>query len=266
MPRKLSAIEIAEGALLADVAVIFQLLATYLPIAGDWLRLFTPIIFAILVLRRGFYVGMIGLCVAVFIVGIMTGHPAALALMIIECGAGLFLGLTMKHRLGNFAILFLGVTSSSIIVYGLIILLPLLLGIPFNSLILGLHKTYTAFVSVLGSIAPHVGLGDWWKHSAYPLISWLANLAFTYWLAFFYVATWVVLWPVVMAVHYITNLFVRLLGYDVRPFPGGRINKLLRWITRKLIKVGIRRGIIGRHRVNKKGIAEITTEREKVEA
>ena len=34
MFRRLSAIEIAEGALLADIAVIFHLLTLYLPIGG----------------------------------------------------------------------------------------------------------------------------------------------------------------------------------------------------------------------------------------
>src|SRR5437868_4911419 len=86
-------IEIAEGALLADIAVIFQLVAIYLPIGGDWLRLLIPIVFAIIVLRRGLYVGCMSFCVAIFIVGIVAG-PGRIILMLLEGPAGLFLGVT----------------------------------------------------------------------------------------------------------------------------------------------------------------------------
>ena len=39
MQRKLSAVEIAEGALLADIAIIFQLIATYLPVGSQVFQL-----------------------------------------------------------------------------------------------------------------------------------------------------------------------------------------------------------------------------------
>src|SRR5947209_6157145 len=115
MPRKLSAIEIAEGALLADIAVIFQLLSLYLPIGKSFLRILIPIVFTIIVLRRRLYVGIMGLCVALFIVGIMTG-PNYLVTMLLEGIGGLFLGVTMKYRLRHFIILFVGVTCGALAV------------------------------------------------------------------------------------------------------------------------------------------------------
>jgi len=51
-------------------------------------------------------------------------------------------------------------------------------------------------------------------------------------------------------VHYITNSFVRLLGYDVRPFPGGIIDKLLRWILLVIIRIAIRLGL-GKYRLTR---------------
>src|SRR6266700_992440 len=51
MFRKLTAIEIAEGALLADIGSIFQLLAIYIPIGKTIFHILTPIVFAIIVLR-----------------------------------------------------------------------------------------------------------------------------------------------------------------------------------------------------------------------
>ena len=65
MPRKLNAIEIAEGALLANIAVIFQLLALYLPVGGIVFALLVPTVFTVLVLRRGFYASIMGLCAPV---------------------------------------------------------------------------------------------------------------------------------------------------------------------------------------------------------
>ena len=52
----------------------------------------------------------------------------------------------------------------------------------------------------------------------------MRTLAFNYWWIAYYLLTWfVLLLPVVIVVYYITNLFVRMLGYDVQPFPGGWI-------------------------------------------
>ena len=52
MFRRLTAIEIAEGALIADIAVVFQLLVHYLPIGGMYFTLLVPVVFTILLLRR----------------------------------------------------------------------------------------------------------------------------------------------------------------------------------------------------------------------
>ena len=54
---RLSPIEIAEGALLADVAVIFQLLWLYLPVVGGFFRVLIPVVFTVLVLRRRLQAG-----------------------------------------------------------------------------------------------------------------------------------------------------------------------------------------------------------------
>ena len=59
----MSAIEIAEGALLADIAVLFQLAVIYLPVIDLLTRFEIPIVLAVLVLRRG--------------LGDHPGHPSA---------------------------------------------------------------------------------------------------------------------------------------------------------------------------------------------
>ena len=253
--RRLSAIEIAEGALLADIGVIFQLVALYLPIGGDALRLLIPIVFAIIVLRRGLYVGCMSLCVALFLVGIITG-PGNLILMILEGLAGLFLGVTMKYRFHQLAILFLGITSSAFLLFGLFVLTDLFTGIPLTDLIHSLHQAYNGFVSFMNGITSGIGIGGWWQHTLFPKVDALARLAFTYWWAGFYLLNWIFICPVVIVVYYVTNLFVRMLGYKVVPFPGGSLEKLLHWMPRTIIRF-IPKEVINHHPMTKALVKEV---------
>ncbi|HJT58518.1 MAG TPA: DUF2232 domain-containing protein [Ktedonobacteraceae bacterium] len=262
--RRLTAVEIAEGALLADIGVIFQLIAIYLPVGGDILRMLVPIVFAIIVLRRGLYVGCMSFCVALFLVGVITG-PSSLILMLLEGLAGLFLGVTMKYRIHQLVILLLGITSSALLLFGLFILADLFAGIPLTDVIQSLHQAFNGFISFMNGVAFAVGLGNWWQQALLPKINAVAQLAFTYWWAGFYLLNWIFACPVVIAVYYVTNLFVRMLGYKVVPFPGDFLEKLLyrrlrtsiqlipkngigkHWLVRAFIKE-VRRQGIGRYR------------------
>ncbi len=245
MLRKLSAIEIAEGALLADIAIIFHLIATYLPVGGGIFELLTPTIFTVLVLRRGFYASMMGVAVAMFVVCMLTGLGAAVFL-VLECGAGVFLGVTMKYRMPHFLLILLGVTSSSFLVYGGTWLLAFLIGTSVQHFVLQFHQVYDSAIRFINFAAPQLGLNDMWKHNLYPFIERVASLGFTYWWAFLFVLYWIVLWPVVIGVYYITNVLVRLLGYKVPPFPGGKLERFLHWLARRVIKA------IGRRRTGKR--------------
>src|SRR6266581_2890087 len=233
-PARLSAIEIAEGALLADIAVVFQLLSIYLPLGGGYPPLMVPIPFAILVLRRGLYTGFMGFCVALFLSAVLMG---------LEAGAGLFLGVTMRYRLPDFFLILLGATCCAFLLFGVIMLANIVAGVPFTRMIISIHKSYLNGLIVLGFISTHVGLSGWWQHSAYPFLFSLTQVILTYWLLVVFLATWTVLWPVVIVVYFITNFFVRLLGYDVRPFPGGVIDRLFRSVLRLIIRLAIRLGL-----------------------
>ena len=246
MFRKLTAIEIAEGALLADIGVIFQLLALYLPIGKSIFEILSPIVFAIIVLRRGFYVGMMSLCVAVFTIGIMSG-PGAWPNMLLQCGAGLFLGLTMKHRMNHFWIILLGTTSGALAFYFLLIFADFLAGIPLSDLIRSLHASFNAVINLAGVVVASMGLGHFWHNNLLPLVTAIGQVAFTYWWIAFYLVSWIAILPVVIVVYYLTNFIMRLLGYKVHPFPGGIIERFLYWTLRVLVRLIPARGRIGRH-------------------
>jgi hypothetical protein len=249
MFRRLTAIEIAEGALLADIAVIFHLLVKILPIGGGIFQLLIPIVFTIIVLRCSFYVGCMSLVVTLFISSLISG-PGASFFLLLECGAGLFLGLAMKHRMGHLVILFLGVTSGTLAFYLLFILFDLLTGFSLSTLTLSVRASFNGLIALLGLIASGIGLGAWWHQTAFPALNSFATIIFTYWWLSFYLISWIFLIPVVIVVYYITNLFVRLLGYQVRPFPGGKIDDLLYWILRSLTRLIPKEGI-GKHWIAK---------------
>ena len=242
MPRKLNALEIAEGALLVDIAIVFQLLVLYIPVVGIFFSLFIPPIFTIIILRRSFYAGVMGMCVALFIIGLLTGL-ASIQIMLLEVGAGVYLGLTMKHRLHYFPLILLGITCSTILLTCLTLFNILLFGKAFfDSLIIGFRATYYLLFSLISFMASQIGLSNWWN-SIYPAARQFADLTLNYWLAALIIINCITLIPVVINVYYITNLLVRHLGYDVRPFPDGRINIFIQWIIRLLIRIALKLGL-----------------------
>jgi len=254
MFRNLKAIEIAEGALLADVAVILQLLITYLPLpAGHSVfRILIFVVYTILVLRRGLYVSIMATGVSFFL-GIILLGPQTLYTLLFEACGGLFLGLTMRYRWRHLPVVLLGATAGALALYGALWSLAFLTGFSVLLVVRSLHRTYDLVVAFAGALAQHIGLGAWWLHSVYPLLSALADWGFTYWWITLYLALLAFTIPFVTMVYVATNFFVRLLGYDVRPIPEGRMRKWLRWIARRVLRAGIRRGWLKRRAAEVKG-------------
>jgi hypothetical protein len=233
MVRSLKAIEIAEGALLADIAVVFHLLATYLPVGGGFFTSLIFVVFCVLVLRRGLYVGIMALCVSLFITAVLMGLSGT-PIMFLEVVGGLFLGVTMQRRMRHIPLLLIGITCGSLSLYGLIFLVSLLTGVPFSSFVHGLNISFQGLMSVAGTMSARVGLGSWWIHQAHPAVAAFFAFLITYWWAAFYLLLWISLSPAICAVYLQTNVFVRLLGYDVRPFPSNRTNKFLRRVRHRI--------------------------------
>lgn len=237
--RRLSAIEIAEGALLADIAVVVHLLIRYLPVGGTLLALLVPVIFAVLVLRRGLYVGCVSLCVALFIICVVTG-PGGIPLLLLEAGAGLFLGATMRRRLGHALTIALGVLCGGVTLWLALLLLVSLLGGP-HIFIRTIEQTYATLTPLAGLLFRLVGLGAFWQHTLFPLLNNFLQWGVQNWLLLLLLAAWGVCIPLVVMVYLIVNMFLRLLGYQVRPFPGYRLEGLLYWLTSRFFRLFPRR-------------------------
>lgn len=234
--HKPSAIELAEGALLADIAVLFQLLVVYLPI-GSFFSLLIPTVFAVVVLRHGFYIGVLSLCVAVFVACVLTGVGSLIA-MLFPGGAGLFLGITMKYRMRHGLLVLLGVIGSTVALYALLILTTLLTGLGMNIIVLQLRGSLVASANVAAGASDLLGLGAWWRVQLYPSLASLAHLILDYWsLALLFVCVNFSC-PLVVMTYVITNSLVRLLGYRVRPFPDGWVAALIARVRRLVIRSG----------------------------
>ena len=86
-----------------------------------------------------------------------------------------------------------------------------------------------------------LGLGAWWREAARPPLDALAGWALQYWWAMFPLALWLSLAPVVVLMYTTTNMAARLLGYDVRPFPGARAERAMAWLARQPLRLRRRR-------------------------
>jgi hypothetical protein len=223
--RQLQAIEIAEGALLADIALVFHLLIRYLPVGGTLLALLIPVVFAVIVLRRGLYVGCMSLCVTLCLCGIVLG-PGSLPLLLLEAGAGLFLGMAMRHRLKHWLTIIAGILCGSLAFWLMLLFLVSLLGGP-QFFLRVIRQTYAALTPLVGLLCRLVGLGTFWEQSLFPLLNSWMQWGLQHWPVLLLLVAASLCVPLVITVYLIVTMFVRLLGYQVRPFPGSGLSGLL---------------------------------------
>jgi hypothetical protein len=241
--RSLKPIEIAEGALLADIAVVYQLLVSYIPVVGDFFRFPIFIVFAVLVLRRDLYVGIMGGCVALFITAILMG-PSRAPMLGIEVLGGLYLGVVMRLRLRSTVVVLLGATCGALTLYLMLGTTAILTGVPASVYVQSLHKLFTLAVHILDLITLRLTsflhlaiIKNFWQHQLLPLVNFIANLAFTYWWLAIYVLLWGFSLVATFLVYMASNLCVRMLGYEVRPFPSERTMRMIQRRRRRMVRL-----------------------------
>ena len=244
--RRLTPIEVAEGALLADIAVLCQLVWTYLPLPGLLFRFLIPTIFAVIVLRRRLVVGLLALAVAVFVAGVVTGpNLLDLIYMGLEGVGGLFLGVTMQRHWGHLPILVvgtIGLTGSS----AAVAILTILLFLPISDVLKDYQRLFETAVGTIDSLTGVFGMYATWRAAVYPLVTVVAALALNYWASLIALNSLVIAVPTTIAMYLLTNFLVRLLGHEVAPFPGGFVHRLsIRW-TRRLVRFGLRHRLLRR--------------------
>jgi hypothetical protein len=242
----LTPIEVAEGALLADVAVLFQLVWTYLPLPGILFRLLIPTVFAVIVLRQRLAVGFLALAVTVFVSGVVTGpNLIDLIYMCFEGFSGLFFGLTLQRHWKHVPILFLGGFGFAL-AGTLVAIVTVLAFLPISQVFKDYDQMYQSTVGAIDSVTTTIGLYPQWRAGVYPTYSALTSFTMKYWWLLIFLESCAIAVPRTLVIYGLTNFFVRLLGYDVQPFPGGFVHRQASRWSRRLVRFGVRHGMLRR--------------------
>jgi uncharacterized protein YybS (DUF2232 family) len=224
------ALALAEGGLLADVAVILELVRIFLPIVGVAFSLLVPMPFVLLMLRRGLKPTLLAVVVGALLIALITG-PHFGWRMGTSGLVGLALGFAMRARLRPAFVVIAGSLGTSIVLYAFFWATVWLTAVPLSSLVAGGVNTIHAANSTTEFLLNHIGLGALWQQASPAL---------------FAIEGWVVAyWPVVvygivlcgstvsLVVYYlIANGLMRLFGFKVRPFPSPRVERLARKLLR----------------------------------
>jgi len=146
----------------------------------------------------------------------------------------------MRRRLDHVLTIVLGVLCGGVALWLVLLFLLSLLGGP-HVFIRAIQQAYVALAPLLGLIFRLVGLGMLWQHTLLPLLSGFMQWGVQNWLLLLLLAAWGVCIPLVIMVYLLVNIFLRLLGYQVRPFPGYRLEGLLYWLAFQLFRLVPRR-------------------------
>ena len=120
-------------------------------------------------------------------------------------------------------------------------------GVPLSLIVRQLDLAYQASFALADFVASGLGYDTWWRQVAYPALASLAQTTLEYWWLLYPAAVWIFLSPVVILMYFTTNYSVRLLGYNVRAFPGGAVERRLARGARRLLGLGRKLGLFGTH-------------------
>ena len=222
----IDALALAEGGLLADVAVILELVHIFLPLVGNVFLPLIPVPFVLLMLRRGFKATLLAIMVAGLLIGLITGLHNGWRMLIIGV-VGLALGFAMRVRMRPALVVLSGTVITSIGAYAFFWAALFFLGIPIADLIQemqnGLHTANTAGAW----LANHVGLTSLWQQLL-PAILAIETWIVHYWPLMIYLG--LLCWSIVVVMLYymVSNRLIRFFGFEVRPFPSPRFERRMR--------------------------------------
>jgi uncharacterized protein YybS (DUF2232 family) len=231
----LDALGLAEGGLLADVGVILDLAAIYIPLIGTVLGPAVPTPFVVLALRRGPRVTLLAAAVSAFLVTIFAG-PHFGWRMGLEAIIGLLMGWAMQRRMRPFLIWGIGTLVIATVTFIAALGVIFLTGLPIKDVVDELRNGLGAAAWFLATGAALLGGEGQWL-SIRPLLVVVGVLALRLWpiLLFAYVTAFAL--PTVAFYYAIANATARVLGYNVRPFPPLWSIRLVTWGLRTALAI-----------------------------
>jgi hypothetical protein len=220
------AIGLAEGGLLADVAIVLELAAIYLPIVGTLLSFAVPTPFAILMLRRGTRATLLAGAVAAFLISILSGPHFAWR-MGLEAMAGLVLGGAMRARIRP-SVAFLGATLLvATLTFAAALGVIFITGLPISDVVGEFRNGLSSAAWVLATGAAVFGLQSQWL-AIRPTLAALGELSLHAWPLLLFLAATTSVTPVVGCYYALATATADVLGYDVRAFPSPAFRRLVR--------------------------------------
>ncbi len=220
------ALSLAEGGLLADVAVILELARIFLPIAGIAFSLLVPMPFVLLMLRRGLKPTLLAVVVGALLIGLITG-PHFGWRMGVSGLAGLALGFAMRARLRPAFVVVAGSLITSIALYAFFWASLWLTAVPLSSLVEGLVNTLHTANGAAEFLLSHLGLDGLWRQAS-PALFAVERWMIAYWPLVVYGVVLCGSIGSVVIYYLIANGLMRLFGFEVRPFPSPRVERFAR--------------------------------------
>jgi uncharacterized protein YybS (DUF2232 family) len=225
-PPIVDALALAEGGLLADVAVIVELVRIFLPYVGVALAPLVPVPFALLMLRRGFRATALSVMAASLLIGLMSGLHYGWRMALTGL-VGLALGWAMQIRMRPALVMLLGTALTSLAAYIFFFASVWVLGLPVADLVQQMQNSSHTANSAAAQVCGALGLDSFWKQVSSPLLAfetWMVH----YWPLVLYLL--LLCWSIaaVMLYYMVANRLIRWFGFEVRPFPSPRFERRVR--------------------------------------
>jgi hypothetical protein len=229
---RLTASELAEGGLLADVGVIIDLAAIYLPVVGVIFSFAVPTPFAILMLRRGARVTLVSAAVAAFLITVLCG-PHFGWRMSLEAFLGFLLGWAMRARIRPGLTVAAGTALVATVTFVAGMGLILVTGLPVSDIVSELRNVLESLAWVVATGASIFGLHSQWL-AIRPTLVAVGSFALHVWPLLLLCTVAATSLPVVASYYAFANSMAQVLGHDVPAFPSRRSLRLLRTGRRML--------------------------------
>jgi hypothetical protein len=221
-PPWVSALELAEGGLLADVGVIIFLLViyvpalAYVPFLNNVIEAGGPVPFAILMLRRGVRATLLGSFVAGFLVTILSSPHYGWRMAVYGL-LGMLFGWALRRRAPSWLAIALGTVAFAAIGFFQFIALLIVLGLPLTDVTGFLQNALNSLAWLIGVVAEWLGMTQFWQ-SALPTFQQFAALAVQYWPVTLMIYLVITTIPFTAIMYSLMVSSARVMGHDVRPF------------------------------------------------
>lgn len=228
---ELTAVEMAEGGLLADLGVLIDLASIYIPLVGGVIAVAAPTPFVLLMLRRGWRATVLATLVAAFLVTVIAG-PHFGWRMAVQALVGLVIGWAMRRKTNPLVVIFSAAVLIALSLFLATILLIFLAGLPVHDVVQELRNGFNSLAAGLAGAAQIVGAPTAWR-SIQPSYAAFAAFAVAYWPLLLFILYYGAAVATAAVYYFVADGAMRVLGYDIPPFPP-------HWVERPLRRVLMR--------------------------